>query len=300
MQHISNEEIEEFNIKMDKRREEKKIITDKKTEKLLEEWDERKKTIPTYVSPFSEMAYNEINKQINDVQNKKNQIIELNKKREDFSKELKQPHIDKELEQKRIKLINSLDSKNRIPSEKDTLKHKKRKGRIILKKADPSKPSKFSWKLKILNSSENEISIEKTLIRKPKQYKLSMSMEKTPKKQLPNIKIDYLKEIIENKKTKENNSKNNSSNNLLTEGNYAKNSAKKWDKLINKNGNKSLVDNINNAKNKIEQLELQTAQSKKLLSLQNTDSNNIELNQKVSNLIIDSIEAKLSLLNQMK
>ena len=300
MQHISNEEIEEFNIKMDKRREEKKIITDKKTEKLLEEWDERKKTIPTYVSPFSEMAYNEINKQINDVQNKKNQIIELNKKREDFSKELKQPHIDKELEQKRIKLINSLDSKNRIPSEKDTLKHKKRKGRIILKKADPSKPSKFSWKLKILNSSENEISIEKTLIRKPKQYKLSMSMEKTPKKQLPNIKIDYLKEIIENKKTKENNSKNNSSNNLLTEGNYAKNSAKKWDKLINKNGNKSLVDNINNAKNKIEQLELQTAQSNKLLSLQNTDSNNIELNQKVSNLIIDSIEAKLSLLNQMK
>ena len=198
------------------RREEKKIITDKKTEKLLEEWDERKKTIPTYISPFSEMAYNEINKQINDVQNKKNQIIELNKKREDFSKELKQPHIDKELEQKRIKLINSLDSKNRIPSEKDTLKHKKRKGRIILKKADPSKPSKFSWKLKILNSSENEISIEKTLIRKPKQYKLSMSMEKTPKKQLPNIKIDYLKEIIENKKTKENNSKNNSSNNLLT------------------------------------------------------------------------------------
>ena len=299
MKHISNEEIEEFNIKMDKKREEKKIITDQKTEKLLEEWDERKKTIPTYISPFSEIAYNDINKQKNYEENKKNQRIELNKKKEEFSKELKRPHINKELEQKRLELINNLDPQNKKPIEKDTLKQKKRKGRIILKKADPSKPSKFSWKLKMLNTSENDISIEKTLIKKPKQYKLSMSMEKPPNA-LPNIKHDYLEEIIENKKKKEQNSKINSSNNLLTEGNYVKNSAKKWEKLINKNGEKSLIDNVNDARNKIKMLELESIKNEKLLNLRKPTSNDIELNKKFSSLIIDSIEAKLSLINQMK
>ena len=299
MKHISNEEIEEFNIKMDKKREEKKIITDQKTEKLLEEWDERKKTIPTYISPFSEIAYNDINKQKNYEENKKNQRIELNKKKEEFSKELKRPHINKELEQKRLELINNLDPQNKKPIEKDTLKQKKRKGRIILKKADPSKPSKFSWKLKMLNTSESDISIEKTLIKKPKQYKLSMSMEKPPNA-LPNIKHDYLEEIIENKKKKEQNSKINSSNNLLTEGNYVKNSAKKWEKLINKNGEKSLIDNVNDARNKIKMLELESIKNEKLLNLRKPTSNDIELNKKFSSLIIDSIEAKLSLINQMK
>ena len=299
MKQVSNEELEIFNNKMDKRREEKKIIIDNKTEKLLEEWDERKKAIPSYVSPFSEIADNEINKRINEIENKKNLRKELNQKKENFSKELKQPHINKDLEQKRLELINSLDPKNKKPVEKDTLKHNKRKGRVILKKPDPSKPSKFSWKLKILNTSENEISIEKALIRKPKQFKISMSMDKTSNK-FHDMKVDYLEEIMKKKKDKEPYSKINSTNKIMNEANYAENSAKKWEKLIDKNGNKSLVDNINNARNKIEMLEIQAIQSEKLLTLQKPNSNDVELNKKVSNLIIDSIEAKLSLLRKMK
>ena len=299
MKQVSNEELEIFNNKMDKRREEKKIIIDNKTEKLLEEWDERKKAIPSYVSPFSEIADNEINKRINELENKKNLRKELNQKKENFSKELKQPHINKDLEQKRLELINSLDPKNKKPVEKDTLKHNKRKGRVILKKPDPSKPSKFSWKLKILNTSENEISIEKALIRKPKQFKISMSMDKTSNK-FHDMKVDYLEEIMKKKKDKEPYSKINSTNKIMNEANYAENSAKKWEKLIDKNGNKSLVDNINNARNKIEMLEIQAIQSEKLLTLQKPNSNDVELNKKVSNLIIDSIEAKLSLLRKMK
>ena len=299
MKQVSNEELEIFNNKMDKRREEKKIKIDNKTEKLLEEWDERKKAIPSYVSPFSEIADNEINKRINEKKKKKNLRKELNQKKENFSKELKQPHINKDLEQKRLELINSLDPKNKKPVEKDTLKHNKRKGRVILKKPDPSKPSKFSWKLKILNTSENEISIEKALIRKPKQFKISMSMDKTSNK-FHDMKVDYLEEIMKKKKDKEPYSKINSTNKIMNEANYAENSAKKWEKLIDKNGNKSLVDNINNARNKIEMLEIQAIQSEKLLTLQKPNSNDVELNKKVSNLIIDSIEAKLSLLRKMK
>ena len=299
MKHITNEELEEFNNKMDKKREENQLITDKKMEKLLEDWNERKKTIPEYVSPFSENAYKAITKNVQEFQDKKDRLKALNIKKQEFGKnDVKQPQINKDLEKERLELIDNLNSK-KIFLEKDTLQHRKRKGRILLKKPDPNKPSKYSWKLKILNTSDNEISIEKSLIKKPKDYRLSASVEKTPNK-LPSIKIDYLKEMIKEKENKEN-AKLNSSNNLLTEGNYAKISAKKWEKLINnKNGNNSIVDNINNAKNKIELLQLKAIQSEKLLNAQDPNSKDPELNKKVTNLIIDSIEAKLSLLNQMK
>ena len=299
MKHITNEELEEFNNIMDKKREEKQLIIDKKMEKLLEDWNERKKTIPEYVSPFSENAYKAITKNVQEFQDKKDRLKALNIKKQEFGKnDVKQPQINKDLEKQRLELIDNLNSK-RIFLEKDTLQHRKRKGRILLKKPDPNKPSKYSWKLKILNTSDNEISIEKSLIKKPKDYRLSASVEKTPNK-LPSIKIDYLKEMIKEKENKEN-AKLNSSNNLLTEGNYAKVSAKKWEKLINnKNGNNSIVDNINSAKNKIELLQLKAIQSEKLLNAQDPNSKDPELNKKVTNLIIDSIEAKLSLLNQMK
>ena len=299
MKHITNEELEEFNNKMDKKREEKQLITDKKTEKLLEDWNERKKTIPEYVSPFSENAYKAITKNVQEFQDKKDRLKALNIKKQEFGKnDVKQPQINKDLEKQRLELIDNLNSK-KIFLEKDTLQHRKRKGRILLKKPDPNKPSKYSWKLKILNTSDNEISIEKSLIKKPKDYRFSASVEKSPNK-LPSIKIDYLKEMIKEKENKEN-AKLNSSNNLLTEGNYAKVSAKKWEKLINnKNGNNSIVDNINSAKNKIELLQLKAIQSEKLLNAQDPNSKDPELNKKVTNLIIDSIEAKLSLLNQMK
>ena len=45
MKPISNEEIDEFNVKMDKKREEKKLISEEKSQKLQEEWKERKRII---------------------------------------------------------------------------------------------------------------------------------------------------------------------------------------------------------------------------------------------------------------
>ena len=208
---------------------------------------------------------------------------------------LKQPQVDKELEQKRLNTINNLDPK-RFLIEKDTLQHK-RKGRVILKKPDPNKPSKFGWELKI-NSSDNEISIEKKLIKRPKKYMMSMSTDKNPSK-LPDIKIDYLQEIKE-KNLKEKNLKENSSANTLANKNYAKSSEKKWNKMINDNKKGSFIESINDAKNRVELIDNQALLNQKLLNSQEPTSNNIELNKKVSNLLIDSIEAKLSLLNKMK
>ena len=298
MKQITTEELEEFNNKMDKIREEKQLIQDKKTEKLYEDWNKRKNTIPSYVSPFSEKAYEKITNPAEKEKEDKKIKEELIKKKLDWSKQIGVPKINKDLEQKRLESISNLDPK-RFLIEKETLQHTKRKGRVILKKPDPQKPSKFSWKLKILNNSENELSIERTLVRKPKQYKNTISVDRSSTK-LPSIKKDYLQEIIKEKENQENIKKVNSSKILTNEQNYVKSSEKKWKKMITKDGNVSLVDNINNAKNKINLLELKAMQTEQLLKVQEPMSNDVELNKKVSNLLIDSIEGKLSLLNQMK
>jgi hypothetical protein len=298
MKQITTEELEEFNNKMDKIREEKQLIQDKKTEKLYEDWNKRKNTIPSYVSPFSEKAYEKITNPAEKEKEDKKIKEELIKKKLDWSKQIGVPKINKDLEQKRLESISNLDPK-RFLIEKETLQHTKRKGRVILKKPDPQKPSKFSWKLKILNNSENELSIERTLVRKPKQYKNTISVDRSSTK-LPSIKKDYLQEIIKEKENQENIKKVNSSKILTNEQNYVKSSEKKWKKIITKDGNGSLVDNINNAKNKINLLELKAMQTEQLMKVREPMSNDVELNKKVSNLLIDSIESKLSLLNQMK
>ena len=298
MKPISNEEIEEFNEKMDKKREEKKLITDEMSQKLLQSWNERKKTIPTYVSPLSDKAYENItNDALKEKERLEQKLIFLNKQN-NYSLEVRNSRVppkNKKLEEQRLATISNLDPK-RFLENKETLQHHKRKGRVLLKKVNPNKPNKYDWLKKLNKSAESEVNIEDKLIKKPKYYMLSMSTEKSRNK-LPNIKNDYLKEI-----KKENEKIYNSENNkgLNEEEDYIKNSAKKWNKLINDNTDGSLVDNINNARNKIEKLEYEALQNEKLLKSQDDINKSAELNKKVSSLIIDSIQAKITLLQQMK
>ena len=188
---------------------------------------------------------------------------------------------------------------------KDTLQHHKRKGRVLLKKVDPNKPSKYDW-LKSLNKStdNNEINIEDKLIKKPKNYMLSMSLERNKRNKLPNIKFDYLRKN-KNEKSQEKKDNidalyNSEDKDLNEEENYIKASAKKWDKLINESDDANLIENINNAKDQIQKLEFEALQNEKLMKSQDDINQSVELNKKVSNLIIDSIQAKITLLKKMK
>ena len=60
------------------------------------------------------------------------------------------------------------------------------------------------------------------------------------------------------------------------------------------------MNNINEAKNKIQKLEYEASQNEQLLKAQDDVNKSAELNKRVSNLIIDSIQAKITLLKQMK
>ena len=212
------------------------------------------------------------------------------------------PHKNKTLEAKRLATIGNLDPK-RFLQNKETLQHHKRKGRVLLKKVDPNKPNKYDW-LKLLNkSAENEVNIEEKLIKRPKNYMLSMSFGRNRNK-LPNIKKDYLSEAKKNmKKTEEDDILYNIENDEGTneeDNNYVNVSSKKWEKFITNNKDSSIIDNINEAKDKIQKLEYEAKQNEQLLKAQDDVNKSAELNKRVSNLIIDSIQAKITLLKQMK
>ena len=304
MKPFSNEEIDEFNEKMDKKREEKKLIAEEKAQKLQQEWKEREKIIQQYVSPFLEKAFEGITNDIKEEKAKNEQRNFLLDKKKGYGTEIRTSHIppkNKSLEQKRLATINNLDPR-RFLLNKDTLQHHKRKGRVLLKKVDPNKPNKYDWLKQLNKSAENDPNIEDKLIKKPKNYMLSMSLDRNKRNKLPNIKFDYLRKKNNEKEQKENIDVlyNSEDKDLNEEENYIKASAKKWDKLINESNDENLIENINNAKDKIQKLEYEALQNEKLMKSSDDINQSVELNKKVSNLIIDSIQAKITLLQKMK
>ena len=304
MKPFSKEEIDEFIEKMDKKREEKKLIAEEKAQKLQQEWKEREKIIQQYVSPFLEKAFEGITNDIKEEKAKNEQRNFLLDKKKGYGTEIRTSHIppkNKSLEQKRLATINNLDPR-RFLLNKDTLQHHKRKGRVLLKKVDPNKPSKYDWLKQLNKSAENDPNIDDKLIKKPKNYMLSMSLERNKRNKLPNIKFDYLRKKNNEKEQKENIDvlHNSEDKDLNEEENYIKASAKKWDKLINESNDENLIENINNAKDKIQKLEYEALQNEKLMKSSDDINQSVELNKRVSNLIIDSIQAKITLLQKMK
>ena len=292
MKSISKEEFKSFALNYDLKK--KKLMNNKEEKKikLTEEWKQRKNLLPTYVCSFSEAAKAETKNKEDEEILKTEKVLELINKKKKYSKNIKeekQPSINKKLQQQRLDEINRLKN----PKEyyiKNPLSPKKSK-RIILKKRDPEKPSKFRWELKLeldpLAHLNNSDTVNDILIKRPKRIKISSSFEKKHNPPPPK-KIDYLKQIKNEHKSKSN------KNIFLT----PRNSAKKWEKIINKfEGN--FATNVDNIRQKVDGIDREAIKKEKKLKLEGGIGKNPELGQEISNLLIDSIEAKLSILNKL-
>ena len=293
MRSVPLEEIKEFNdnYKENKLKNEKEQQI--KTEQLKEEWKERKEILPKYYSHFRELAENDIKKIQEENEVKKNKIEVFSKAKKDYSEHVindKKPLINEKLKKEREENIIKLTEKK---VEKKTLKTNKNK-RILLKKRDPNKPSKYKWELKLdeiddydpLNKSAN---MKKALNKKPKRNALSSHSERK-KISIPDKKIDYLQNLKNERKEKERNK---------SASPIEKRYSKKWNKMIkSKNGN--LIDNVNNVKREAEYLEKEAVENEKLLKIKGGIEKNPELGEKISSLLIDSIQAKLSILNHVE
>ena len=291
------EEIKEFIKKVDDKKEKDEIQREQKKIELKQKWEKNKENLPK--SNYS-MTNNEEEamKKEEEKKRKKEEIGVRHSQAEEFSKMVREkyaPEIDDKKKSERERKIYLMEVP--VNPKKYTMnKHKKK--RILLKKRDNSKPSKFKWELKLENPVVDKFEEpNQNLVKKPKRINLS-PIERT-NLIIPDKKPDYLREIINKREEKKekmralSSSKVDEEEDLITEE-----QSKKWEKVIN-NNNATLMENINNVKAKANTLEKQAEMKEKLLKLNGGIENNPELGKKVSSLLINSIEAKLSILRKV-
>ena len=285
------EGIKEFTKKVDEKKEKDEMEREQKRMEMIKNWNQNKNNLPKCNYVITNVEEN--SKKEEDEKKKKDQIKVLISEKNKYGNNIKMPEIDEKLKDKREKQILALEEP--LNHKKYTL-NKQKKNRIILKKRNNSKPSKFKWELKLEDPSIDKIEeANKNLIKKPKRINLSPIIR--TKSLIPDKKPNYLREMM-NKKEEKNRSMSTKSREGEDEGLYINQKSKKWEKAIN-NNNGSLMENIHNIKEKANILEKNAEMKEKLLKLNGGIESNPELGKKVSNLLIDSIEAKLSILKKI-
>ena len=286
------EDIDKFAVEFDEKLENRKYDQEQKSMELSEKWAKNKEKLPksNYQIPESEKQNKSAEEEKMKIEDMPSYKYGVNI-RENFI-----PEIDIKKKREREAIIFSLeDPKN--ANKKYTL-HKQKKNRIILKKRDNSKPSKFKWKLKLEENEaeKKEEAINQNLIRKPKKINLLPITRVST--QIPEKKPDYLQEIINKKEAKSRAMSSKERKDENYEINNINKKAKKWENEIN-NKNGSLIENINTVQEKAKIIDQQADLKERLLKVNGGIENNPELGRKVSNLLIDSIQAKINILKKM-
>ena len=275
---IDFNEINEFGKNVNSIQEKIKTEQNERKKKLFLEWKERKSSLPIYTLNLKR------NKEESDEENnenKENGIITARDKKDKMKlfaydiKNNKQPEINEKLKNKRMLLIQSLEN----PKMAVKLSHK-----LLFKKY-----KKFS------NDSNHEINSRNNVLNEIKLNN-SLSPKRSKKRLFPlhpksKVRIDYLTEMIKEKKKKKSfSNEKDLKEDLIKE---------KWNKEINdKSG--SVTENINYVKEEAKIMDNKVKQKEQYLKLTGGVENSPEVGQEMSKLIIDSIGAKLSILNVYK
>jgi hypothetical protein len=285
------EDIDKFAVEYDEKLENRKYEQEQKSMELSEQWAKNRGKLPksNYV-PENEKLDKSLDEEKIRIEDTRSY---------QYGKNIREnmiPEIDIKKKREREAIIFSLeDPKN--ANKKYTL-NKQKKNRIILKKRDNSKPSKYKWKLKLEENEadKKEEAINQNLIRKPKKINLQPITRTST--QIPEKKPDYLQEIINKKEEKKRVMSSKERENSNYEIDDINKKSKKWEKEINNKGG-SLIENINNVQEKAKIIDQEADLKEKLLHVNGGIENNPELGRKVSNLLIDSIQAKINILKKM-
>ena len=269
--------------------------------KLLIEWKERKSVLPTYVCPKQELVQEELRKEMEEKENKKELNIALNKKRFEFGYEIKnnmQPEINEKLKKQRTDLIKSLEDPKTVLRENLLFQRHKKEEELLNENNNKddnidniNKNLKKKIKIKINRSNAKLNNSINTYKRKKPLSPIRIIYPLHPK---PDGKIDYLLEMRAEKE------KQKLKRNILSNDNEAKNKGNnlKWEKEI-KSEKGTFMENVNFVKEKARIMDDELRKNQKMLDLYGGVKNNPNIAKKISNLLIDSIEAKLSILNKL-
>ena len=276
---LSLEEILDFEKKQKELELKRLAEIEEEKKKLKEQWKQTKDILPKFESSMMQLVKEEEKK------NKEKKEIE------EFKKKLKQqeiknygevvnklflPKINQSMKKEREDRIKNLDIKNNIQH----ITKKKNNGRILLKKPDPNKPSKYSWKLKLELEEPEQDKVNKNKKISPGKRARS-AQKRQPLEKVP----DYLTEM------------RNKNLDKLSNNSQTKFRTNNWEKML-KNNKGNLYENVEKVQKKVEELENKAKMNEKLL--QNTSGGvDINLQQKVSGYLLDAIKAKLSIIENI-
>ena len=276
---ITIEEINEFQKKQKENEIKRLAEVEEERKKLHEQWKKTKQNLPKFESSIMQkvkMEEEQLKEQKEMEEFKRKIKLKEIKNYSDAVTKLFLPKINENIKKEREDRIKHLLVKNNIQKH-----HTKKNQRILLVKPDPNKPKKYKWDLK-LNSIE-----EKKEINEIKKINNNKSRSKSANKHKPLEKApDYLTEM---RLQKGNNDRNINSSLSHYRG-------KQWEKMINDNKN-TLIENVEKIKIKAEQIENKAKMNEILLNTKGEI--NIEMQENVSNMLIDAIKAKLTILENI-
>ena len=302
---LNIDEMNEFSRKYSEEKRNREYERERKIMDYKEELNQKNELLP---KPETMAYLNIIEEEKNKKAKKKNEQFEkiyMQKKILEFSKNI-QSELCPVVDQKKRKEIKERIRKMKARPEK----HHKKRNRILLRRRDKSKPSKYKWKLKLETNkarprskssnnlkqykspiiSRNKKSIlfidEDLLNEEAKKELLKQQMRsKSATKRKPLVRPpDYLTEMRKKKKST-------NEDTPIMEG-------KKWKKIMSNKYN-SIFDNVDLIKIKTQMLEEQTKMKEKFIQLNGGIEKNPKLGDNVSDMLIDTIKAKLTILESV-
>ena len=275
---INFNEINEFEKNVNSLQEKTKTEQNERKKKLFLEWKERKKSLPIYSLNLNKNKEESDEENNNEEKENNNGIITARDKKYKmllFAYDIKnkrQPEINEKLKNKRMLLIQSIEN----PKMAVKLSHK-----LLFQKYKKSS-NDLNKEIKPNKNPLQEIKLNNSLSPKRSKQRLFPLHPKSK------TKIDYLTEMIIKKEKKKS-----LSNEKELKENFNK---EKWNKEINdKSG--SVTENINYVKEQTRIIDNKVKRKEQFLKLNGGVENSPEVGQEMSKLIIDSIGAKLSILN---
>ena len=283
---IRQEDLKDFRkeIKKKQKEQEKKHEEDKKH--LIQEWKSRNKNLPKFKTSIFQ-TYEIENRKIKELEEFKllNRKKSYEKKLLYSKNNVERPEESEKLKKIREDNILNLSEKTRI--KKDNSFNNKKK---YLINNEMLKNFKYNYELKlddidINNPLGTSVQIQKAIKKKPKKFLYPDSKKIIVK---PDKKINYLDELIKEKSDL--NNKNNINSDELS---------KKWERILN-NKKLSFKENLQKVQNQADYLLKKAYENDNILRINGGIEKNPSLGKKVSNLLIDSIHAKLSIIDSLE
>ena len=290
---VTKQELEEL---ANKRYERKKILEESLTERklnLIKMWQHRSQKLPIYKHPIVNILEDENLDIMEDEQEK----LEQKEKNEQIKKNYQPPKVKINLQLKKIREKKIFMSKKDSVTQTET-ENKKRFMKNLDFMANIIEAAKEE-NLEKNKSKNNNIKTEKNINSKDR-IKLTKSLDSNDNKKKHNYQlhpkpekpIDYLKDIFKGKKmNKSKDKKETGVGNILTELNTESTTIK---------GRNQIMDTLDMIKSKTSAIEQKVNEKKDIMKVKGGYINNTNIGDEVGDLLIESIQNKITLLNKLK